>query len=571
MGVRIPRITLSADYGEESAFGELSLLSIGYGLRQAWIYAAMFGTTSIFGTHMIEGSTTGYSLSVTFLISIIVFGLTLLISGLTDQRFLSFFVSRKTLKIAAGLTCSGTALLLIPATTYEGLLAIEVISGIMTGVGTAWLILFWGTAFARCDGASIVLNTAVALVVAVAIYVIILQHIPFPFAGFITAALPLFELIILLKKTPKPFSERNQVPIFNPLPVNHGKFLFKFGLPVFIFGIALGTLRHTSIQTITPAASAGSQALMLLASCCATVLILITVLALGGDRNWNRFFRPLIPFIAIAVFFLPFAQSGNLTFSSFFLLIAYMCFEALMWISFAELSQRFRLSPVFVFGTGRGLLALAATAGSLMPVLSQQIVQTIPFGEGGVTIIILLVMVIAYALLPGEREIEALVTPPCPVFTDFLREEPLTKNTTSKKELPRNNEKNYGRRSTDKPLAETNKQQINEMVNHSEEVSGSKTPQEQISDSAQAEKLLDHAKGGRFKAKCEFVANTYLLSRREAEVLFFLAKGHNRAYIQEKLYISEGTAKTHIRHIYRKLNIHTQQELMRLVEDIEAV
>ena len=48
--------------------------------------------------------------------------------------------------------------------------------------------------------------------------------------------------------------------------------------------------------------------------------------------------------------------------------------------------------------------------------------------------------------------------------------------------------------------------------------------------------------------------------------MFFLAKGHNAAYIQEKLYISEGTAKTHIRHVYKKTNVHSQQELMRLVE-----
>ena len=75
--------------------------------------------------------------------------------------------------------------------------------------------------------------------------------------------------------------------------------------------------------------------------------------------------------------------------------------------------------------------------------------------------------------------------------------------------------------------------------------------------------------GGRFRGKCETVANTFLLSRRETEILFFLAKGHNAAYIQEKLYISEGTAKTHIRHIYRKCDIHNQQDLMRMVEDAQ--
>ncbi|MDR1184345.1 MAG: helix-turn-helix transcriptional regulator [Coriobacteriales bacterium] len=60
-----------------------------------------------------------------------------------------------------------------------------------------------------------------------------------------------------------------------------------------------------------------------------------------------------------------------------------------------------------------------------------------------------------------------------------------------------------------------------------------------------------------------------LLSRRETEVLFLLAKGRNAAYIQERLYISEGTARTHMRHIYKKLNIHTQQELIDMIDSIE--
>ena len=48
--------------------------------------------------------------------------------------------------------------------------------------------------------------------------------------------------------------------------------------------------------------------------------------------------------------------------------------------------------------------------------------------------------------------------------------------------------------------------------------------------------------------------------------MFLLAKGHNAAFIQEKLCISKSTAKTHISHIYRKLDIHNQQELLAMVD-----
>ena len=74
---------------------------------------------------------------------------------------------------------------------------------------------------------------------------------------------------------------------------------------------------------------------------------------------------------------------------------------------------------------------------------------------------------------------------------------------------------------------------------------------------------------GRYRQRCEVIANTYLLSRRESEVMYYLARGYKSSHIQQQLYISEGTAKTHIRHIYRKLNIHSQQDLIHLIDGVE--
>ncbi len=67
--------------------------------------------------------------------------------------------------------------------------------------------------------------------------------------------------------------------------------------------------------------------------------------------------------------------------------------------------------------------------------------------------------------------------------------------------------------------------------------------------------------------RCRKIADTYLLSKRESEILFYLAKGRRSSYIQKELTLSEGTVRTHMRSIYRKLNVHSQQELMDLVDD----
>lgn len=67
--------------------------------------------------------------------------------------------------------------------------------------------------------------------------------------------------------------------------------------------------------------------------------------------------------------------------------------------------------------------------------------------------------------------------------------------------------------------------------------------------------------------RCQQIAASYRLSRREEEVLVLLAKGRSVPFIAEEFTVSKGTVKTHVRHIYEKLSIHSKQELLDLVEE----
>jgi DNA-binding CsgD family transcriptional regulator len=75
---------------------------------------------------------------------------------------------------------------------------------------------------------------------------------------------------------------------------------------------------------------------------------------------------------------------------------------------------------------------------------------------------------------------------------------------------------------------------------------------------------------GTWKKRCTKVASNYGLSPKETEVLLLLAKGRNAEYIQENLVVSRHTAKAHIYHIYQKTNIHSRQELIDLLEDVDV-
>lgn len=61
------------------------------------------------------------------------------------------------------------------------------------------------------------------------------------------------------------------------------------------------------------------------------------------------------------------------------------------------------------------------------------------------------------------------------------------------------------------------------------------------------------------------LADRYGLTRREREVFHLLMEGRSVPFIQKKLYISEGTARTHVKHIYTKLDVHSKQELLDLL------
>ncbi|MBE0417385.1 MAG: helix-turn-helix transcriptional regulator [Coriobacteriia bacterium] len=56
------------------------------------------------------------------------------------------------------------------------------------------------------------------------------------------------------------------------------------------------------------------------------------------------------------------------------------------------------------------------------------------------------------------------------------------------------------------------------------------------------------------------------LTPREVEVLELLVRGRSLPYIQSNLHVSQGTAKTHVSSIYRKLSVCSRQELLDVVE-----
>ena len=65
--------------------------------------------------------------------------------------------------------------------------------------------------------------------------------------------------------------------------------------------------------------------------------------------------------------------------------------------------------------------------------------------------------------------------------------------------------------------------------------------------------------------RCRRITLERKLTPREFDVLLLLAQGNGLSKVQEDLVISKGTAITHRRNIYRKLDVHSRQELITYV------
>ncbi len=63
------------------------------------------------------------------------------------------------------------------------------------------------------------------------------------------------------------------------------------------------------------------------------------------------------------------------------------------------------------------------------------------------------------------------------------------------------------------------------------------------------------------------LSRRYGLTRREEEVLALLADGASTADIERELVISNGTARNHIQHVYKKMGLRSRQQVQAFVSD----
>lgn len=68
--------------------------------------------------------------------------------------------------------------------------------------------------------------------------------------------------------------------------------------------------------------------------------------------------------------------------------------------------------------------------------------------------------------------------------------------------------------------------------------------------------------------RCSMLSDSHQLTPREQDVLLLIARGRDVPSISKQLFISENTVRSHSKSVYKKLDIHSKQELIDLIESI---
>ena len=67
-------------------------------------------------------------------------------------------------------------------------------------------------------------------------------------------------------------------------------------------------------------------------------------------------------------------------------------------------------------------------------------------------------------------------------------------------------------------------------------------------------------------ARCDAIAAQYGLTPREQEIMALIAQRKSRAEIEQELFLSQNTVKTHVRHLYAKLGVGSKADVIELLE-----
>lgn len=495
------------------------------GALLASVYIASSGTA-----WLSDSETNGGNLSVLTVTMSLSAGGLMLLSTFAVLRVRSW-LERPTACLWAGAVSSLGALIVIligpyyltPMLPYPVIRSLFFIGGILFGVGLGTIALRCGQLYGALPPRQVILYVAYSQFVVGASFFIVLGSpawAPVP-GGPSLAGMASFVLLPLVAGVLASFSRHIEQPT-PTLARDHSrrslpKSFWKLLAVVFVFSCIVSSVYASTVAVSSIETTLSGSRLVMLARMLLALVLAVVAVGIEGDRlNFGKLYSVVMVASVALVACLPLVTVLHTVLAQVVSLSS-VVFELFLWCILAFIVFQRRTSAVIVFGYGYGAYQLGNGIGWLF---GAQLVGTLfgTVGEAFAYMIMALIVLACAFLIFSEREFDRLFAPGeegAPSLDELLMRDLAAESEGPARE--------------DEPVRK-----------------------------------------GRFGLAIEALAADYQLSPRETDVLRCLAMGYNSSTTASKLSISWNTVRTHTRNVYGKLGVHSQQELIAMVDDVTA-
>ena len=535
-----------------------ALKLVGFGFYYAWIWVSYNSNVLVFPSA--ASDLPPDTISLTYLVSTLALGVALVLLSLV--RPLTRRLVGSNLLLIAVAVVVGAATVGTYASSSLGADAnlYLIVSAALTGAGTSVIVLRFGVVYSKAPAREAAMYTAASFVFAAMIYFMVVG-LPDPVGMVFTALLPVLAVVSTLTN-PEWSDEGEGGRPEGPVPLR--RFFVRLLVAVAVFSVVVGVSRGFSVPHSSISSLNADGALIIFSTAVVAGVLFVVVGLLRRQFDVSRLYYPII--IAVAAGILVTPLLGGTGFGSQFITVAYNCFVLVIWCLLAYVAYSSRLSPILVFGLGRGASALGTTFGWLAGL---EIVRS--QGDGSLSLEVISVAMV-FALL-----VVSMLVLNDRLIGDALRPEERLRGDAA--EIPAQGAGSEGETAlADRRGAEDSGSEGTDGegawdggvgrggAGEMGEVGEMGGAGASLADGSPGDAAMGERRHGPYRMRCDAVAERYGLSPRERDVFDLLVRGRSIDYIAQNLTISFNTAKSHIRHIYVKTDVHSRQELIDLID-----
>lgn len=518
-----------------------ALKLVGFGFYYAWIWVSYNSNVLVFPSA--ASDLPPDTISLTYLVSTLALGVALvvlsLMRGLTSRLVGSnlFLIA---IAVVVGLATGATY---ISSSWGAGANLYLISSAALTGVGTSFIVLRFGVVYSKVPAREAAMYTAASFVFAAMIYFMAVG-LPDPVSIVFTAFLPILAVASTL--TNAEWSSEDEKPRPEG-PSSLRGFFVRLLVAVAVFSVVVGVSRGFSMPHSSISSLNDDGALIIFCTAIVAAVLFAVIGLLRRQFDVSRLYYPIIIVVAACILVTPLV--GGTGFGGQFVTAAYNCFMLVIWCLLAYVAYSSCLSPILVFGLGRGASALGTTLGWLggLEIVRSQ-------GDGSLSLEVISVAMV-FALL-----VVSMLVLNDRLIGDALRPEGGPRDCGADVVSAKRATMVFGESGNDEgDVARDGEDGRNDGPGHGEDG-------DSFSDAALDDAAEEGRRPGHYRVRCDAVAERYGLSPRERDVFELLVRGRSIDYIAQNLTISFNTAKSHIRHIYVKADVHSRQELIDLID-----